>query len=155
MTRSPLFHLLLLLALAFTLGGCAAAAPSKAMEAPTSPAGSKTAGALGGESDKEGARAEIERLMGEIDTQGQRYREEFGVEDGGTNDPTVPGGTPDAATCERVCEASAAICESSRKICDIAQSFVSEPEFAERCTWATGECTEGQSTCKVCMGETP
>ncbi len=77
---------------------------------------------------------ELERLV-------QGYREEFGVEDYGATSPR---------SCNEVCDLSDAVCISSRKICDIATQNAEVTGFADKCTWATGECDKSKKSCTHC-----
>ena len=55
-----------------------------------------------------------------------------------------------AGSCQQTCELSSAICYSSTQICSIAYDFPQEPQFSERCRWASDECQDAQNACVSC-----
>ena len=100
-------------------------------------------GKMGGISiDTNKARAQVETLSKEINSQTLSYREEFGVED--SSIVQAP------KSCDEVCDLSQAICTSSEKICRIAASNTEASYFSTQCQWSEKECETSKVRCETC-----
>lgn len=96
------------------------------------------------------AEDELKALEAAITDQTRSYREEFGVEAGGDGPDNARAPSEAGPSCDKVCEAAAAICTSSQRICTISGRFPDDPRFAERCVWSGDECTKAKEACSTC-----
>lgn len=120
-------------------GGADSAVPDKAMEE-AGETNEKAAGVEGGggASAEPEARAEVERLVTQIET----------AQSGAAAITDTAPETP--RTCDEVCDLKRSICESSSKICSIAERVPGDGYIAERCNWSGGQCNDAEERCDQC-----